>query len=88
MMKETDTDVNVCIAPWHKCRNGRPWCWGGIWHTGHQGRFQVGPIAGNLRIVAPWHSTRMGGCSLGEGSGTQAIGGVCQRSTDSRDHRH
>ena len=73
-MKEMDTDV--CITPWHKCGKGRLWCQGGIWHVGHQGCFWVWPIAGNLQIVAPWHSVEMGGCSLREGSGMQAIRGV------------
>ena len=73
-MKEMDTDV--CITPWHKCRKGRLQCQGGIWHVGCWGHFQVWPIAGNLRIIAPQHSAGVGGCSLGEESGMQAIRGV------------
>lgn len=73
-MKGMDTDVHV--TPWHKCRKGRPWCQGGIQHAGHWGCFQVWLIAGNLQIIAPLHSVGMGGCSLEEGLGAQAIGGV------------
>ena len=37
---------------------------------------QVRPIAGNLQIIALQHSAGIRGCSLGEGSGMRASGGV------------